>query len=95
MRKIPVSVILLMVLLVNVLATAVLSFGYVGQMRQAQRLQIQINAINQSRNLIQALANEAVEYSKRNPGIDPVLQSVNLKPQKPASTAPPARPAGK
>lgn len=94
-QKSPLTVILLVVLLVNVLATAVLSIGYVWQMREAQRLQMQINGINQARNLIQALANESVEYSKRNAGIDPVLQSVGLKPQKPVATAPATKPPGK
>jgi len=95
MQKSPLTAILLTVLLVNVLATAVLSFGYIWQMREAQRLQAQINNINQARNMIQALANDAVEYSKRNPSIDPLLQSVGLKAPKPAPTAPPAKPAGK
>ena len=95
MQKSPLTAILLTVLLVNVAATAVLAFGYVWQMREAQRLQMQINGINQARSLVQALANEAVEYSKRNPGIDPLLQSVNLKPARPAQGSPPAKPPGK
>ncbi len=95
MQKSPLTAILLTVLLVNVVATAVLSFSYVWQMREAQRLQVQINEINQARNLVQALANDAVEYSKRNPGIDPLLQSVNLKPAKPVPAPATVKPAGK
>ena len=95
MQKSPLTAILLTVLLVNVLATAVLAFGYIWQMREAQRLQAQINSINQTRNLVQTLANEALEYSKRNPAIDPLLQSVGLKAPKPAPVSPPAKPAGK
>ena len=95
MQKSPLTAILLTVLLVNVLATAVLSFGYIWQMREAQRLQVQINAINQNRSLVQALANDALEYSKQNPGIDPLLQSVGVKPPKPVPAPPPAKPARK
>ncbi len=95
MQKSPLTLILLTVLLVNVLVAAVLSFGYVWQMREAQVLQVQINAINQNRALVQALANDALEYSKRNPAIDPVLQSVNLKPHKPGATPTPAKPSGR
>ena len=95
MQKSPLTAILLTVLLVNVLATAVLAFSYIWQMREAQRLQLQINSINQTRNLVQALANEAVEYSKRNPGIDPLLQSVGLKAPKSSPAPAPAKPTGK
>ena len=95
MQKSPLTAILLTVLLVNVLATAVLSFGYIWHMREAQRLQLEINTINQARNLVQALANDAVEYSKRNPAIDPWLQSVGLKAPKAAPAPSPAKPAGK
>jgi hypothetical protein len=42
--------------------------------------------------MINALANDTVEYSKKNPDIDPILESVGLKPAKsaPATTGKPA-----
>ena len=42
--------------------------------------------------MINALANDAVEYSKNHPAIDPILESVGLKPGKsaPAATSKPA-----
>ncbi len=36
-------------------------------------------------NAVQALANEAVDYSKRNAAIDPILQQYELKPKPGAS----------
>lgn len=43
-------------------------------------LQAQAARVENSRNLLRAIAAESIEYSKRNPAIDPVLQSVGLKP---------------
>jgi hypothetical protein len=43
--------------------------------------------MNARRSMVQALANEAVEYSKTNPSIDPILFEFDLKP-KPAGTGP-------
>jgi len=36
--------------------------------------------MNTRLNFAQALLNDTLEYSKRNPAIDPLLQSMNLKP---------------
>ncbi len=45
-------------------------------------------------NAVQALANEAVDYSKRNAAIDPILQQYELKP-KPGASVGPGQPAPK
>lgn len=45
--------------------------------------QVAIAQMNQA-NLTQ-IAAEAVEYSKRNPAIDPILRDVNLKPAQPGT----------
>jgi hypothetical protein len=50
-------------------------------LKEAQRLQARAIAINNTRNATQALANEAMEYSKRNPAIDPILQQFEIKPK--------------
>ena len=52
-----------------------------------------MNAKNMQ-NGVNALANDALEYSKHNPAIDPILQPVGVKPAKPA-TPQPTKPAGK
>ena len=50
-------------------------------------LQAQAARVENSRNLLRALAGESLEYSKRNPAIDPLLQSVGLKPGTPTPKA--------
>jgi hypothetical protein len=73
-------------LLVGLLALAVLVTTGVAlmQVRSVQKLsqlQVQAALINRNRALINSLASEALEYSKRNPAIDPLLQSFNIKPK--------------
>jgi hypothetical protein len=58
-------------------------------------LQSQLSLIQRNRTIIQSMAEDAIEYSKRNPAIDPILQQHNVKP-KPAAPAPtPAKPASR
>lgn len=59
------------------LLTAFLYMKGTGELRG---LQAQAARIENSRNLLRAIAAESLEYSKRNPAIDPILQSVGLKP---------------
>ena len=76
----------------SVLTSLILALFYVNRMRDLRISQGKIEAINRYRTIAQPLAIDAVEYSRRNPAIDPLLQSVGLKPapapaQKPASPA--------
>lgn len=79
----------------SVLASSGLAFYYVRSVQALNRLQLQTAVINRNRSLVNALAADTVEYSKRNPAIDPLLQSVGMKPR-PAGAAPanqaPAKP---
>ena len=54
--------------------------------RELRTLQTQANMINNNRTMINSLANDTVEYSKKspNPAIDQILESVGLKPGKTA-----------
>jgi hypothetical protein len=47
--------------------------------------------VNSNRALVNSLANDALEYSKRNRDIDPILEAAKVK--APAQTPPPAKPA--
>ena len=67
-------------LLVSAVTCATLAILYVRGASELRGLQGQAAAIENNRNLVRALAADAIEYSKRNPAIDPVLQSVGLKP---------------
>ena len=56
-------------------------------LKELQKLQGQYVFMNNTRNAAQSLANEAVEYSKRNPSIDPILYQYEIK-TRPATNAP-------
>jgi len=94
MRSNPIGAILVTVLFMCAMGTAWLSVRYFFAVRELQRLQGAANTMSQTLNAAQALANEAVEYSKRNPAIDPILYQYELKP-KPASPTVPAPTAPK
>ena len=88
MKNTPLTTILLGVLTLSALASIVLCWLYISNTRELRTLQTQAAQINSNRALINALANDVVEYSKTHQAIEPVLESVGLKPGKsaPATT---------
>jgi hypothetical protein len=88
MKNNPLNTILLGVLTLSALFSVVLCWLYISNTRELRSLQAQANIINNNRTVMTALANDTMEYSKKNPAIDPILESVGLKPSK--STAPAA-----
>lgn len=68
-------------LFLSALSASLFCFRYLTCMRKLSHLQGQFATIQNRRNQIQALANDAVEYSRRNPAIDPLLQDVSIKPR--------------
>ncbi len=89
---------LMTALLVAVCAMAfvvlILAIGFEYHYWQLRRLRPQVAQAENNRNLVNALANDALEYSKHNPAIDPILQSVGVKPGQPLPAAN-GKPAGK
>ncbi len=79
--------VLIVVLLLTAIAAAVLSFQYVRLVGEMRRLQGQVDNLNRTKQVIQSLAGDALEYSKSHPAIDPILQQFGVK-QKPAAPAP-------
>lgn len=77
-------------LVVFVLATSALTFLYVRSVQKLNRLQLQNALIVRNRALVNSLAAESIEYSKRNPALDPVLQSVGIKPKGSGAPSQPA-----
>lgn len=69
----------------GVVATSGLALYYVRSVQKLNLLQRQAAVANRNRALVNSLAAETLEYSKRNPAIDPVLQSVGLKPRQPGA----------
>jgi len=86
MKNSPLTTVLLGVLTVSALASVVLCWLYISNIRELRSFQAQANIINNNRAVMSALANDAVEYSKKNPAIDPILESVGLKPSKSATS---------
>jgi hypothetical protein len=67
------------VLSVCAVAGLVLSANYYFSTSTLRRLQPQAIACQARLNLAQALLNDTLEYSKRNPAVEPLLRSLNLK----------------
>jgi|ERR1017187_7926815 hypothetical protein len=81
----------------SALLSIILCLLYISDSRQLRafqgRLQAELPGINNNRAAANALVNDTLEYSKKNPAIIPVLQSVGITP---TSVAPaPAKPATK
>jgi hypothetical protein len=88
MKNNPLTTALLGVLTLSALLSVGFCWRYVSSTRELRALQTQANMINNNRTMINALANDTVEYSKKspNPAIDQILESVGLKPGKSAPT---------
>jgi hypothetical protein len=87
MKNSPLAPLLVGVLLLVGLLTALFTVRYYFSLKELQRLQIEYARMTSRRNTVQALANEALEYSKTNPAIDPILFEFELK-AKPGAAAP-------
>ena len=74
-------------LFVCALAAGTLAFLQGRNMREYRTLQGRAAYISTQRARAQAVLNEALEYGKRNPAIDPLLQALGAKPR-PAAISP-------
>ncbi len=92
MKNSPLTTILLLALTVSALASVIMCWAYISKTRELRALETQTAFINQNRAVINALLNDTIEYSKRNPAMIPVLESVGWKTGG-AAAAP--KPAGK
>ncbi len=86
MKNNPLTTVLLGVLTISALLSVGLCWRYVSNTRELRTLQTQAAIINNNRATINALANDTMEYSKKHPAIDPILESVGLKPGKSATS---------
>ncbi len=86
MKNNQLTTILLGLLTLSALASMVLCWLYISNSRELRGIQAQIAAINNRNVGVNSLANDVLEYSKKNPAIDPLLVSVGLKPGKAAPT---------
>jgi hypothetical protein len=86
------AAVLVGVLFVGAGSTVWLSANYYFSLKELERINGRHLVINNTLGMVQSLAGEAVEYSKRNPTIDPLLQPYDLKPKPPAATGISAQP---
>ena len=93
MKNSPLTTLLLALLTASALLSVVLCWLYISRAREMRNYRDLVGKIENNRRLAQALATEAVEYSKKNPAIDPLLEAAGIK----AKAAPAAtnKPAGK
>ena len=94
MRNSSATSVLLGLLVISALLSIGLFFGLISKERQLRELRVTAAQINNNRALINSLAAEAVEYSKKNPAIDPVLEAAGVKPAK-TNTGTAAKPGSK
>jgi hypothetical protein len=78
--------VLVVLLLSSALFSVWVGFNYYFSTRELQKLQARALDMSTRLNAAQSLANEAIEYSKRNPAIDPILFQFELK-ARPVSTS--------
>ena len=70
---------MLAVMCLCVLCTGGFLMRYCFALKELRGLQQRVNLSTRNVRLAQELARECVEYSRRNPAIDSILQSFNLK----------------
>jgi len=88
MKNSPLLTILLGALVLSALASAVMCCMFISTTRQLRTLETQNALINNNRAVVNSLLNDTIEYSKRNPAILPVLESVGWKPSGAAAAKP-------
>lgn len=86
----PIGSILVLVLFALGLSACLWSVRYFFSTREAQSLQFRYQVLQATMAGMQSLVAETIEYSKRNPDVDPLLYKFNLKPR--AATNAPAAP---
>lgn len=64
--------------IVSALGTVALASWYLLSMRQLHRTQAAFIGVNHNKAVTRALLADVMEYRKRNPAIDPVLQSARV-----------------
>jgi hypothetical protein len=92
MKNSPLTAIVLGMLVISALASAWLCWSYGSRARELRALQTSLTFINNRNAGINALANDALEYSKTHPDINPILEAAGVKAR---SAAPATKPLGR
>ncbi len=96
MKNSPLVTVLLVVTALSAVLSLVLCGLFISNSSQLNRVKNAIGVANNNRNFINLLATDAMEYSKKDSTIAPLLEFVGVKPAKgtPAATTT-NKPAGK
>lgn len=90
MKSNPMSLLLTAAAGLGALVAAVLALVHVWSSRETGMLNYQVNMVNRYRMLGQALLNDSVEYSKKNPAINEIIAAATGGAMPPAATPAPA-----
>jgi hypothetical protein len=87
--------VLLGVLAISALGSMILYVMWASTIRDSRRIQLQVYSAQYNKNMANMLATDLLEYSKRNPAIDPLLVEFGFKPKPGAGPANLVKPATK
>jgi hypothetical protein len=76
MKNSPLTTVLQLLLLGSALCSVFYCWSLISKTRQLRNQQTYINWINYRQPALQALINDSLEYSKKNPAINPILDSL-------------------
>jgi len=79
------NMVLTVALAISLLLSVVFCLQFMFRVREYRSISAQINLVNAERARIQQLAAECLQYSEKNPAINPLLEVVGLKAKTPAA----------
>jgi hypothetical protein len=94
MKNSPMITVLVMAACVLGFVVVALAVDFEWQYRRLRHVQPRLVQSQNTRTLVNQIANDALEYSKTHPAIDPILAPVGVKPARPGSASS-SKPAAK
>jgi hypothetical protein len=91
MKNSPMATVLLAILGVSAFVSLFLCWAFSSNTVESRRMQSVLGGIQNERQRTMGLVNESLEYAKRNPRIEPVLESFGF--HRTATNAAPAKPS--
>ncbi len=79
MKNSPLTKALLVVVVAISLWSVYLCWSFITKSRDLRQLQAQVNFFSSRQQVLQNLLAECVEYSKKNPAINPILESAGVR----------------
>lgn len=79
MKDSPLTAVLIGLLALMTLCSAGLSYLYIRSAAELRNLNTQVGFVNNNHALVNAVATDAVEYGKKNPAINPLLEAIGIK----------------